>query len=66
MVFMLSLFRDILRGLEVLCLLLLGLRSRDHVVVMPTRGAGDVPYGQGPMVVALVLTYLTNHNFFLW
>jgi hypothetical protein len=35
------------------------------VVVVPTRGAGDVPYGQGPMAMALVLTYLTDHNFLL-
>ena len=35
MVFMLSLFRDVWRGLDVFCLLLLGLRKLDHVVVVP-------------------------------
>jgi hypothetical protein len=59
MVFMLSLFRDV--GLEVLCHLLLGLRKRDHVVVMPD----GVLVMCEPMVVALLLTSLVDHSFLL-
>jgi hypothetical protein len=65
MVFMLSLFRDFMRGLEVLCLLLLDLRRRDHEVVVP----GGVPVvcymAEDPVAVALVLTSPADHRFLL-
>jgi hypothetical protein len=41
MVFMLSVYRDVLRDLEVLCVLLLGLRRRGHSYVRLT-GSGRV------------------------
>jgi hypothetical protein len=65
MVFMLGLFRDILRGLEVLCLLLLSFRRRDHVVVMPDGVLVVSHMARDPVAVALVLTSPVDHNFLL-
>jgi hypothetical protein len=65
MVFMLSLFRDVLRGLEVLCLLLLGLKRRDHVVVVPDGVLVVCHMAKDPVVVALYLTSPMDHRFLL-
>jgi hypothetical protein len=64
MVFMLSLFRDVLRGLEVFCLWLLGLRQRDHVLVVPDEVLVVCHMAKDPVTEALVLTSPADHNFF--
>jgi hypothetical protein len=66
MVFMLSLFREVLRGLEVLCLFLLGLRRRDHVVVVPGGVLVVCHMAKDSMAMALVLTSPLDHSFFFW
>ena len=53
--------KDVLRGLEVLCLLLLGLKHRDHRVVMPDRVLVVCRITKDPMVVALVLSSPLNY-----
>jgi hypothetical protein len=65
MVFMIFLFEDVLRCLEVLCLLLLGLRQRYHMVVMPGGVLVMCHMAKDPVKVALILTSLADHNFFL-
>jgi hypothetical protein len=54
MVFMSFLFRDIMQGLEVLCLFLLGLRLGDHVVVMPDGVLVMCHMAKNPMTYVLV------------
>jgi hypothetical protein len=61
MVFMIFLFKDILRGLEVICLSPLGLKHRDHRVVMPDRVLVVCRITKDPMVVALVLSSPMNY-----
>jgi hypothetical protein len=65
MVFMLSLFRDVMQGLEVLCLLLLGLRRRDHMVVVSGGVLGMCHMAKDPMAMALILTSPADNNFLL-
>jgi hypothetical protein len=65
MVFMILLFRDIMRGLDVLCLLLLGLRQWDHVVFVPDGVLVKCHMAKDPVAVALVLTSAADHNFLL-
>jgi hypothetical protein len=64
-VFVLSLFRDVLRGLEVLCLLLLGLRRRDHVVVVLGGVLVVCHMAKDPVAVVLVPPSLADHSFLL-
>jgi hypothetical protein len=63
MVFMFSLFRAVLRGLEVLYLLLLCLSRRDHVVVVPHGVLVVCHMPNDPVAVALVLTSPADHSF---
>jgi hypothetical protein len=49
----------------VLCLLLLGLRQRDHVVVVPGGVLVMCHMAKDPMVEALVLTFQVDHNFLI-
>jgi hypothetical protein len=65
MVLLIFVFEDILRGLELLCLLMLGLRQRDHRVVMPDRVLVVCDMAKDPVAVHLVLTSLADHNFLL-
>jgi hypothetical protein len=65
MVSMILLVKDVLRGLELLCLLLLCLRQRDHMVVVPSRVLVMCHMANDLVTVALVLTSPTDHNFLL-
>jgi hypothetical protein len=65
MVFMLSLFRDVLRGLEVFCLLPLDLKQRDHVVVMPDGMLVVCHMAKDHMTEALVHTSPADYSFLL-
>jgi hypothetical protein len=65
MVFMSFLLRDILLGLEVLCLMLIGLKQWHHVVVMPDWLLVVCHMTKDPMTEALVLTSSADHNFLL-
>jgi hypothetical protein len=59
------LFRSVVLGLEVQCLKVLGLRLRDHVVVVPSVVQVVINMTLDPVVVALVFspTALANHVF---
>jgi hypothetical protein len=65
MAYMCRLFRGVVLGQEVQCLKALGLKLRDHVVVMPGEDQLVVNMTLHPMVVALVFspTALEDHVF---
>jgi hypothetical protein len=65
MVFMLSLFRDVLGGLDVFCLLPLDLRQCDHVVVVPDGMLVVYHMAKDHVTEVLVHTSLVDHNFLL-
>jgi hypothetical protein len=56
MAYMCRLFRGIVLGLEVQCLKVLGLRLRDHVVVMPDGVLVMIEMILDPMAMALAFT----------
>jgi hypothetical protein len=65
MVFMLSLFRDFLGVLEVFCLLPLGLKQCDHVVVVPDGMLVVYHMAKDHVTEVLVHTSPADHNFLL-
>jgi hypothetical protein len=68
MVYMCHLFRGAVLGQEVQCLKVLGLRVRDHVVVMPGVVQVVVNMTLNPVAVALVFSIiaLVDHVFPTW
>jgi hypothetical protein len=63
MVFMIFMFKDVLQGLEVLCLLLLGLRQRDHMVFMLSGMLVVCHMSKDLVAEELVLTSPADHSF---
>jgi hypothetical protein len=63
---MIFLYEDVLRGLEVLCLLLLGLRQRGHMVVMPGGVLVVCHMAKDPIIEVLVLIPQWTTVSFLW
>ena len=63
MAYMCCLFRGAVLGLEVQCLKELGLRLRDHTVVVPGRVQVMIEMIMVPVAVALAFTTLADHIF---
>ena len=63
MAYMYRLFRGVVLGLEVQCLKVLGLRLRDHAVVVPGGVQVVVNMTMDPVAVAFSPTALADHVF---
>jgi hypothetical protein len=63
MAYMCRLFRGIVLGLEVQCLKVLGLRLRDHAVVVPGEVHVEIEMILDLVAVALAFTPLVDHIF---